>query len=344
MASTVIYVSLLLFLLLGSLALQTIAIKWGLKWAKIAEITWWKGLLYLLLFFVVTLVVAVAIFAPIAALNVDPSGPVLEILTTSIQIIIPILLIVKIWHASIWRAIQSLIPVVVATGVMPLFAIFVIRPFAYEAFVAPTNSMAPTILGNHSTGICPRCGASAYGFVPDGRRIPRPADGLVMMCSKELQSCKVMNISKSVGQPDRFLVSKLHSPRRWDAIVFRLPSDPQVNYVKRLIGLPGDELLIRDGAVWIDGKKLDVPDSLQGIEYLSSIEWNGVDHFGAGSTPVKLGPDEYFVLGDFSAQAADSRFWETGAPGHPPYAVPRDNVIGVVTHIYWPIGRWRILR
>ena len=64
----------------------------------------------------------------------------------------------------------------------------------------------------------------------------------------------------------------------------------------------------------------------------------------APDRPAKLGADEYFVLGDFSQQAADSRLWETGAPGHPTYAVPQSYLIGVVTHIYWPPSRWRILR
>ena len=62
------------------------------------------------------------------------------------------------------------------------------------------------------------------------------------------------------------------------------------------------------------------------------------------SRPAKLGDDEYFVLGDFSPQAKDSRLWREGAPGHTPYAVPASHIRGVVTHIYWPPKRWRILR
>jgi hypothetical protein len=50
------------------------------------------------------------------------------------------------------------------------------------------------------------------------------------------------------------------------------------------------------------------------------------------------------VLGDFVAQSSDSRFWETGAHGHPPYAVPAENISGVVIHIYWPISRWASFR
>jgi hypothetical protein len=59
---------------------------------------------------------------------------------------------------------------------------------------------------------------------------------------------------------------------------------------------------------------------------------------------ARLGEDEYFVLGDFSAMSKDSRLWGEGAPGHHPFAVPESHLRGVVTHIYWPPDRWRILR
>jgi hypothetical protein len=65
---------------------------------------------------------------------------------------------------------------------------------------------------------------------------------------------------------------------------------------------------------------------------------------GTKDRPAVLADDEYFVLGDFSAQSSDSRWWYEGAPGHNPYAVPRSHVRGVVTHIYWPPQRWRVLR
>ena len=50
-----------------------------------------------------------------------------------------------------------------------------------------------------------------------------------------------------------------------------------------------------------------------------------------------------FRAGRLLAAGRHSRLWETGAPGHPTYAVPQSYLIGVVTHIYWPPSRWRIL-
>jgi signal peptidase I len=162
-----------------------------------------------------------------------------------------------------------------------------------------------------------------------------------MICGTELRSCLVKHPNEEVGPGDRFLVSKRIAPQRWDIIVFRLPADPSYIYVKRLVGLPGEVLFLRDGAVWINGERLAPSKSLHGIEYLTKLERAPMKSSAEESNPAKLGPGEYFVLGDFSAQAADSRFWERGAPGHPRYAVPEEYIIGVVTHIFWPPERWR---
>ena len=66
--------------------------------------------------------------------------------------------------------------------------------------------------------------------------------------------------------------------------------------------------------------------------------------WGTPERPATLAAGEYFVLGDFSQQAADSRLWQTGAPAIPVMPCRNTYLIGVVTHIYWPPGRWRILR
>jgi signal peptidase I len=143
---------------------------------------------------------------------------------------------------------------------------------------------------------------------------------------------------------DRFLAAKFLSPQRWDVIVFRYPAEPSTLYLMRLVGLPGEEIHIEGGAVYANGMKLDPPPALRGIAYLSELDYGWGIEWGSKSHPAKLGDDEYFVLGDFSAQSKDSRLWEQGAEGHPPFAVPASHIHGVVTHIYWPKERWRVLR
>jgi len=126
----------------------------------------------------------------------------------------------------------------------------------------------------------------------------------------------------------------------------RSPADPTINYIKRLVGLPGEEVYIEEGSVWINGQRLEPPESLRGLKYLSEFPqaWQAPRFWGTADRPAKLGAGEYFVLGDFSQMSADSRTWQTGAAGHPSYAVPESHIFGVVTHVSWPPGRWRILR
>ena len=135
-------------------------------------------------------------------------------------------------------------------------------------------------------------------------------------------------------------------PRRWDLIAFRYPGDPTMNQIKRLVGLPGEEVSIKEGFVWINGQRLEPPQTLQGLKYVTEFPNAPFlrNIWGTADRPAKLGKGEYFVLGDFSQESADSRLWETGVPGHPSYAVPESHIIGVVTHIHWPPSRWRIVR
>jgi len=108
--------------------------------------------------------------------------------------------------------------------------------------------------------------------------------------------------------------------------------------------LPGEEIVIRNGAVWVNGKELIPPDHLRELRYKSEMkDWPG-KIWGSETHPAKLAEDEYFFLGDFSAQSADSRLWTDGAEGHPVYAVPKSYLHGVVTHIFWPPSQWRTVR
>jgi signal peptidase I len=216
----------------------------------------------------------------------------------------------------------------------------VLRSYVAEAFTTPTNAMAPTVLGQHWESPCPRCGSPAYAS-PEQGSSGRP---VLMICGKERRSCEVAAPPRMQHMGDRFAVSKLTVPRRWDIIAFRWPENPEITYLFRLVGLPGETVTIRDGALWIDGKKQTPPNFCKGIEYLDRMEGWPESLWGNEATPARLGADEYFVLGDFSARAKDSRLWQHGAPGHSPYAVPKSHIIGVAECIYWPLGRMAWLR
>ena len=350
MTANTIFILILIASFFGSLMLQAACLRWGLRWAQVAEVSLMKALGLWFVFFLAGLIaaaLAATMFVTIlyvTSIDVpNVSDQAWHILGYAIQIMVNCFVVMWLYKVRFFRALKSITPHVALSVAVVLFLIFGLRPFAYEAFVIPTNAMAPTILGDHLEAPCPRCGAPAYGSALEPG-MPAPPNGFMMICSKERRSVLVPSPPTKTHGGDRILVCKLIKPRRWDLMVFRYPEDPAVNYVKRLVGLPGEKLEIRDGAVWINDERMKPPDAIAGIQYSPTIEWNGQVHSGPGSEPVELGSDEYFVLGDFVEQSSDSRFWQRGAPGHPPYAVPESHIVGVVINIYWPINRWTSFR
>jgi signal peptidase I len=350
MSANTIFILVLVGFFFVSLVLQAASLRWGLRWAQVAEVSLLKALgLFFVFFFAGLIAAALAAILFVAILYVtsidvpDVSDQACDILGYAIHILAACIVIMWLYKVRFFRALKSIMPHVLVSAAVVLLLIFGLRPFAYEGFLIPTNGMAPTILGEHWEAQCPRCGAAAYG-APLDPGMPAPPGGFQMICSRERTSVLVANSPTETREGDRILVCKFIKPRRWDLIVFRYPEDPGVNYLKRLVGLPGEKLEIREGAIWINGEKLEPPASVAGTRYSPTIEWNGQVHSGPGSQPVELGRDEYFVLGDFVEQSSDSRFWQRGAPGHPPYAVPESHIVGVVINIYWPINRWTSFR
>ncbi|MCA9178182.1 MAG: signal peptidase I [Planctomycetales bacterium] len=247
-----------------------------------------------------------------------------------------------VFKTRLGQSLQAWLPTLLTPIITLAFIFLVLRPLLYETYTAPTNLMAPTLIGEHWQGICPECGRPNYCSPTD----PRFSSAIppLMICDGFHVTSAAEN-GKQIHAGDRFLVAKFLSPRRWDLLVFLHPEDPSTLYVKRLIGLPGEEIRMRDGSVWVNGERQTPPDSARGIEYLSApTNLRGQDLWGSTTRPALLGDDEYFVLNDFSAQPMDSRCWKQGAPGHNPYAVPESHIRGVVTHTYWPPRRWRIHR
>ena len=143
---------------------------------------------------------------------------------------------------------------------------------------------------------------------------------------ERLSICRQFHVAQQerAGTPatfaDRFLVAKFLRPQRWDVVVFHPPHDPATLYAMRLVGMPGEEVTIRDGQVVINGQVVTPPPELSGIRY--SVDEGPRPIRGSEQHPAKLAEGEYFVLGDFSKRTYDSRYWITGYPGHPPFAVP----------------------
>jgi signal peptidase I len=137
------------------------------------------------------------------------------------------------------------------------------------------------------------------------------------------------SMAPTLTRGDRVLVNKLsyrvHELRRGDVVVFTRPPrapvagpDDPADLIKRVIGLPGETLRTRNGSVEIDGRVLREPYLAEGMRTI------GIE------SPVTLGPDEVFVLGDNRAQSADSRVFGP---------VDVDLVIGRAFGKVWPLGR-----
>lgn len=154
---------------------------------------------------------------------------------------------------------------------------FVFRAFVMEAFRIPTGSMADTLMGAHFRVGCPQCGYNyERGFVPQHYRLPQdtmPGEDTELPpvrcpnCSYEMYHSEVAPLTLPVDNGDRILVLKclyqFLEPRRWDVIVFKNPLNPAENYIKRLIGLPGEEIEIVDGDIFVDGRIARKPSKVQ---------------------------------------------------------------------------------
>jgi signal peptidase I len=339
MTSTIVLVASFLGLLLLAVLPWAIFLWLGLRWAQVPDITLRRIVVTTILVGVVQLVISFLIRIASPASN----GQQIVFLAADVAaaVLVPCLVIKSLFRVRFLRALQAWLPTLVPSLALAAFVFLVLRPFLFESFTSPTNGMAPTLLGRHWRSECPECGQSRYcSPAPTGYLLP-PAPK--MIC-EEFHVTVGSEPHEEVHPPDRFFIAKFLSPQRWDLVVFRFPQNPETLYVMRLVGLPGETIHIEDGAVWADGERLTPPDYLDGIEYVSEMSRWPLELSGTKANPAVLGDDEYFVLGDFSVQSMDSRFWEQGAPGHPPYAVPASHIEGIVTHIYWPPSRWRVLR
>jgi len=139
------------------------------------------------------------------------------------------------------------------------------------------------------------------------------------------------SMEPSLYHGQRLFVEKVtyhfREPSRGEVVVFRYPGDQRRKFIKRIIGLPGDEITIKNGLLYINGLRMD-ENYINGPTYGTY----SAPTFG----PVLVPKGHYFVLGDNRRNSDDSRYPDVGF-------VPRKNLLGRALFIYWPLGQARPL-
>jgi signal peptidase I len=107
----------------------------------------------------------------------------------------------------------------------------------------------------------------------------------------------------------------LGTPERGDVVVFRSPGNPDRDFIKRVIGVPGDRIEIRNGIVYVNDEPL--------------VETYTTGHTGCPCGPWVVEPGKYFVLGDHRSNSSDSRIFST---------IPEESIIGKALFSYWPLS------
>ncbi len=153
--------------------------------------------------------------------------------------------------------------------IIAILLALIIRAFVVQAFKIPSGSMKSTLLvGDHILVT-----KFAYGI-----KLP--------ILEKELVS--------------------FGEPRRGDVIVFRYPLDPDKDFIKRVIGIPGDTIRISNKKVYVNNKEIDEPYIQHTDPGILPASLSPRDNFG----PVVVPPDNLFVMGDNRDESYDSRFWK----------------------------------
>lgn len=114
----------------------------------------------------------------------------------------------------------------------------------------------------------------------------------------------------------------LRAPQRGDVIVFKFPEDRSKDFIKRLIGVPGDEIQVRDKQVYVNGTLYHNPHEVHKDTKLLAREVAPRDNFG----PVRVPANSYFMMGDNRDNSYDSRFWGF---------VPQADIVGLAFIKYW---------
>jgi len=167
----------------------------------------------------------------------------------------------------------------------------VIRAFVVQAFKIPTGSMRMTLI-----------------------------EGDLILVNKFIYGAKVPFTD--------FRLPELRAPRRGDVVVFVYPEDRKKDFIKRLVGLPGETIEIKGGSIYINERIAEEP-------IFKQIYYYNRGEYSAEGQKIVVPKDCYFVLGDNSASSKDSRYWGF---------VPKEDLLGKAMVIYWPLDRIRVIK
>jgi len=152
---------------------------------------------------------------------------------------------------------------------------FLFRTFDAEAFVIPTGSMAPTLMGRHKDLVCPKCGypfqvSASEEVESGGALLVNPKTGRLDGSLNQVVQCMCpmcrytidVGPDNALGESypsykgDRILVGKFpyqfNGPERWDVAVFKFPGGAKTNYIKRIVGLPNETIHIEHGDLFVE--------------------------------------------------------------------------------------------
>lgn len=160
-----------------------------------------------------------------------------------------------------------------------------IRTFVVQAFKIPSGSMLPTLqIGDH------------------------------LLVNKFIYGIKVPFTGN--------ILIPITDPERGDVVVFRYPKDPSIDYIKRVVGIPGDRIEIKDKVIYLNGEKMEDPHGYVSESPIYAKGENPRDNLG----PISVPEDKIFVMGDNRDNSYDSRFWGF---------VDKTAILGNAFILYW---------